>query len=205
MIKNIVFDMGQVLVTYVGDLVCQHLIEDEEERKEVSTAVFTSPEWILLDMGVMSEQDGLQRMQARLDNEHKRQLAAQCFWHWHEYNMKQKDGMEEVVRWLKSMGYGIYLCSNASVRLLQCYRELIPAVDCFDGILFSAEVLCIKPQKEMYEHLFKRFRLVPEECFFIDDMALNIEGGRRCGMDGYCFADGDVPKLKEALSNLNRR
>lgn len=205
MIKNIVFDMGQVLVNYVGDLVCQHLIEDESQRKEVSTAVFTSPEWILLDMGVMTEEDALLKMQSRLDTEHKRQMAAQCFWHWHEYNMKQKEGMEELVRWLKSTGYGIYLCSNASVRLLQCYREIIPAVECFDGILFSAEVLCIKPQKEMYEHLFKRFGLVPEECFFVDDLSLNIEGARSCGMDGYCFEDGDVDKLKTVLASLNRR
>lgn len=64
MIKNIVFDMGQVLVNYVGDLVCQHLIEDESQRKEVSTAVFTSPEWILLDMGVMTEEDALLKMQS---------------------------------------------------------------------------------------------------------------------------------------------
>lgn len=205
MIKNIVFDMGQVLVSYEGDLVCHYLIEDEAERREISTAVFTSPEWILLDMGVITEEEGLRKMQARLDTEHKRRLAAQCFWHWHEYNMKKKEGMEELVRWLKSMGYGIYLCSNASVRLLECYKEIIPAVDCFDGILFSAEVLCIKPQKEMYEHLFKRFGLVPGECFFIDDLDNNIEGARRCGMDGYCFADGDVGKLKTALSCLNRR
>ena len=113
--------------------------------------------------------------------------------------------MEEVVRWLKSMGYGIYLCSNASVRLLTCYKEVIPAIDCFDGVLFSADVQCLKPQKEMYQHLFDRFRLKPEECFFIDDLSLNIEGARRCGMDGYCFEDGDVGKLKEVLGSLNRQ
>ena len=43
MIKNIVFDMGQVLVSYVGNLVCQIYIEDEQERKDVSTSVFASP------------------------------------------------------------------------------------------------------------------------------------------------------------------
>lgn len=205
MIKNIVFDMGQVLVGYDGDLVCRHFIEDENERREVNTAVFLSPEWVFLDMGVMPEETALKKMQSRLDTEHKREMAALCFYHWHEYNMKAKEGMEELVRWLKSMGYGIYLCSNASVRLLTCYKEIIPAVECFDGLLFSAEVLCIKPQKEMYEHLFKRFHLKPEECFFIDDLDLNIEGARACGMDGYCFKDGDVAGLKKVLAGLNRR
>ena len=188
MIKNIVFDMGQVLVSYVGNLVCQIYIEDEQERKDVSTSVFASPEWVLLDMGVMPEEEALKKMQERLDTERKREQAEWCFWHWHEYNMKPKEGMEELVRWLKSMGYGIYLRSNASVRLLKCYKEVIPAIDCFDGILFSAEVQCLKPQKEMYGHLFDRFHLKPEECFFVDDLNLNIEGARRCGMEGYCLS-----------------
>ena len=91
MIKHIVFDMGQVLVSYVGDLVCQKCIEDEQERKEVSTSVFVSPEWILLDMGVMPEEEALKKMQDRLDTEHKRDMAAWCFWHWHEYNMRPKE------------------------------------------------------------------------------------------------------------------
>ena len=52
----------------------------------------------------------------------------------------------------------------------------------------------------MYQHLFKRFSLKPEECFFIDDLQLNIEGARACGMDGYCFADQNIEKLRAALA-----
>ena len=204
MIKNIVFDMGKVMLEYEPDIVCAHYIEDEEERKEVSRAVFLSPEWVLLEMGVIPEDAALKRMQSRLSTEHERQMAALCFEHWHEYNMYPKEGMGDIVRWLKSEGYGIYLCSNASVRLLACYQKVIPAIDCFDGVLFSAEVKCMKPQKEMYAHLFERFQLKPEECFFVDDWDLNIEGAQACGMDGYCFIDGNVEKLKKVLASLNQ-
>ena len=62
----------------------------------------------------------------------------------------------------------------------------------------------MKPQKEMYGHLFERFGLKPEECFFIDDLSHNIEGARAVGMYGYCFADGDVEKLKKRLETLNQ-
>jgi putative hydrolase of the HAD superfamily len=57
----------------------------------------------------------------------------------------------------------------------------------------------------MYEYLFERFQLKPNECFFIDDQLLNIEGGRACGMDGYCFEDGDVGKLRQRLLHINDR
>ena len=116
--------------------------------------------------------------------------------------MWKNEEMEALVRELKAKGYGLYVCSNASIRLPSCYKAVIPAVECFDGLLFSAEVKCIKPQKEMYEHFFRRFGLKPEECYFIDDLPMNIEGARACGMDGHCFADGSVENLRKDLEKV---
>ena len=199
MVKNIVFDMGKVLTDYVPDAVCRHYIKDEAMIRKISDAVFVSPEWVLLDLGVVPEDEGLRRITERLDTPQEKEWAAQCFWHWHEYNMWHMEGMEELVRSLKAAGYGIYLCSNASVRLLTCWQKVIPAADCFDGILFSGPEKCMKPQKEIYERLFARFSLKPEECLFIDDQPLNIQGAAECGMRGYVY-DGDREKLKQWLS-----
>ena len=101
MIKNIVFDMGKVLTDYVADEVCRHFIEDEAERRQVCTSVFISPEWVLLDMGVIGEEEALRRMQERLPGEHAKEMAALCFWHWHEYNMWPMEGMGELIKALK--------------------------------------------------------------------------------------------------------
>ena len=46
-IRNIVFDMGGVLVEYQPDRVVREFVEDEAERRAVCTSVFVSPEWIL--------------------------------------------------------------------------------------------------------------------------------------------------------------
>ena len=72
MIKNIVFDMGNVLVRYDSMRTCRQFMEDEEERNLVNTSVFVSPEWIFLDMGVISEDQALKKMQARLPEGHAR-------------------------------------------------------------------------------------------------------------------------------------
>lgn len=201
LIKNIVFDMGKVLVGYDAMRVCRRYVEDETDRRQVCTAVFVSPEWLLMDMGVIPEPQALAQICARLPARLHAQ-AGLCLRDWHKYNMWTLTDMEPVLRRLKDRRFGLYVCSNASMRLLECYREVLPAPDCFDGILFSAEVRCMKPQEEMYRHLFRRFGLKPEECFFIDDVELNIEGARACGMDGYCFADGDMGKLRTVLDGL---
>ena len=85
---------------------------------------------------------------------------------------------------------------------------MIPAIDCFDGILFSAEEKCVKPQKEIYLRLFEKFSLKPEECFFIDDLDLNIQGAKNCGMDWILFCRRRCGKVKKrsgksACSGLN--
>ena len=175
MIKNIVFDMGKVLVNYDSFRASRHFAADEREMEAVNTSVFVSPEWLMLDMGVITEEEALRRMQDRLPQGRAREAAALCLEHWHEYCMWPVEGMESLV---------------------------IPGIRLFDGVLFSAEVKCIKPQREIYLHLFDRFRLKPEECFFIDDQLLNIEGAKACGMEGYCFADGDVEKLRQVLKGL---
>lgn len=193
--------MGKVLVGYDAMRVCRHYIEDIEDQKRVCTAMFVSPEWLLMDMGVLPEEQALAQICGRLP-ERLHEAAALCMDNWHRYCMWTMEEMEPVLADLKAGGYGIYLCSNASVRLLECYQDVIPGIAYFDGILFSAEERCIKPQKEIYERLFERFDLKPSECFFIDDLQLNIDGARACGMDGYCFADGDIGRLKTVLADL---
>lgn len=62
MIKNIVFDMGNVLVAYDGRKVCKHYIKDKKDRKRVFTAIFQSPEWVYLDMGMIPEEQAVDQM-----------------------------------------------------------------------------------------------------------------------------------------------
>ena len=160
---------------------------------------------MLLDMGVISEEAALKRILSRLDSDKERELAALCFEQWHLYNMHPKAGMDKVVRELKERGFGLYVCSNASLRLPACSGRVIPEAQLFDGMLFSAQVKCMKPQKEMYGHLFSMFHLKPEECFFVDDWDLNIEGAAACGMRGYCFEDGMWRSCARFWRNCNKK
>lgn len=203
MIKHIVFDMGKVLVDYDPMYACDQLVENPADRERVCTAVFVSPEWLLLDIGVISEEQALRQMCARLP-QRLHEAAGNCLAQWHRYCMRPREDMAVLVREMKQKGYGIYLLSNASNRLPGMYQDVIPAVECFDGVVFSAAEKYIKPQKEIYERFFDRFGLKPEECYFIDDLKMNIDGAKACGMDGYWFADGDIGRLRAKLNELNQ-
>ena len=197
-IKNIVFDMGRVLLDYDPVLVARHMGASEEESALIKKHLFGSEEWILLDKGTITEEEALERIQERLPNERMRKLAKECLSCWHEYNISSKPGMEAVVRDLKAKGYRMYICSNASLRF-RTFQNEIPGFSMMEGALVSAEEKLLKPDPAIYRRLFEKFQIRPEESFFIDDLQENIDGAKACGMAGYCFADGDVVKLRKEL------
>ena len=107
--------------------------------------------------------------------------------------------MAELVRELKEAGYGLYLLSNASLRM-PAYWPRVPGNEFFDGVLLSCQVRYVKPEQEIFRLLFERFGLKPEECFFVDDAPLNIEAAFCAGMAGAVF-HGDAEDLR---TNLRR-
>ena len=138
MIRNIVFDMGMVLLEYDPVKVCWEYTDNPEDVEWMRRELFDSKEWSLLDEGTLTDAQALERVQKRLPNEHLRWLAKESLEHWHEYNIWAKPGMGELVKELKEKGCGIYLCSNCSVRL-RVFEHEIPGIEYFDGTLVSAE------------------------------------------------------------------
>ena len=196
MIKNVIFDMGQVLIHWTPELYLARYELKEEDKQLLKTEVFGGVEWVQLDRGSISEDDALDAICARLPRKLQR-IAEELVTEWWRQPMHPVDGMAELIAQLKCKGYGIYLLSNANMRLRDYFRW-IPGASYFDGIMVSAEEKMLKPHYEIYKALFERFDLKPEECFFVDDNPLNIEGAACCGMAGTVFR-GDVNRLKREL------
>lgn len=196
MIRNVVFDMGQVLITWDAETLLRKLGVAEEDHEILAREVFRSVAWVRLDRGTYTEEqtvaDILPKLPERL---HWAVRELVCAW-WKKH-IYPTPGMGDLIHELKENGYGIYLLSNANLNL-RTYFHKIPGSECFDGLLVSAEEKLLKPQHEIYERLCDRFDLKPEECFFVDDVPANIEGAACIGMHGAVFYK-DVPRLRADL------
>lgn len=197
--KNILLDMGNVLITYNPEWVIRHYTEDEELIREVKNIVFNSQEWFLLDAGLIEEEKAERNWMERLSSDKARELAHLSFQNWHLYNMKVIPGTAEIIRALKENGKEIYLLSNASLRLLSIYKEVIPAVECFSGIFYSAAHKCVKPQDIIYERFLKEYSLKPSDCFFIDDLEENISAAKAVGISGAVMKSRTAKETAEIL------
>ena len=69
----------------------------------------------------------------------------------------------------------------------------------FEGRIISALEHTIKPEKEIYQILFDRYHLVPEETLFVDDLIANIEAAHALGIQTVHFTDriAAVEKIRE--------
>ena len=198
MIKNIIFDMGQVLIHWRPHMFTGHYGLEEAEEQLLIKELFTNMEWPQLDRGTISDEEAIASVSKRLP-EKLHPIVEDVITGWWKLPLVPMEGMEDLIRGLKENGYRIYLLSNASICLRQ-YFHRIPGSQYFDGHIVSSEHKLLKPQPEIYETLFERYNLVPEECFFIDDSPYNIEGAYMCGMTGAVF-HGDVEELRYNLQN----
>jgi glucose-1-phosphatase len=71
----------------------------------------------------------------------------------------------------------------------------------FEGGVFSHEAKCMKPEDDIYRQLIEGFDLAPAECFYIDDLAANIEAGKRHGLHCYQYNPAHHAGLVSALES----
>lgn len=196
MIRNIIFDMGNVLIRFEPDVFLERAGVAGADKTLLLREVFRSLEWARMDRGSLTDGEAAELICARVP-ERLRDAVWKLVTFW-DRPILEVDGMRALIEELKSLNYGIYLLSNASLRQHE-YWPRIPASRYFDGTLISADVKLVKPQPEIYRALCERFALKPEECFFIDDAIINIEGAYCCGIAGAVFHD-DVRELRRALN-----
>lgn len=197
MIKNIVFDMGGVLITYDSRSVARSYTENDADGLLLWEEAVHSVEWLKMDRGTIQEEEAVISICKRLPN-HLHENVRKFMREWH-HSLPPFPEMEELIRRLKDSGYRIYLLSNTSVRFHE-FRKGIPALKYFDGEFISADWHLLKPEPEIYQAFFQHYGLVPAECFFIDDMPANIEAADRAGMCGYVYHE-DIARLEQALRN----
>ena len=194
-IKNVVFDMGGVLMDWNPVKISHALCPNPDDAALLAHAVFDSREWGWVDAGAIAPETVAWTAKLKLP-ERLHDLADVFALHWFDV-FEPLPAMGELVRELKADGYGVYLLSNAGPTF-EDYRHRIPAIDVFDGILVSCYEHVVKPDAAIYQLFCNRYGLEPAGCLFIDDMERNVIGAQRTGMQGYVY-DGDVDALRRFI------
>ena len=182
MIRNLIFDVGDVLFSYRWDAVLRESGLRDEEILSARDEIFCSEIWNEgLDMGIMTTEDALAAYRLRCP--HFADTAAYMLAHGPELAVPRPEIYGKMMK-LKEKGYRIYLLSNYSEDLFRQHTQGREFMKALDGAVVSYQVKMIKPDEGIYRALLEKYDLDPEECFFMDDRAENIEAGKRLGFHG---------------------
>lgn len=191
MIKNIIFDVGKVLVEYDPVGYMEKRGYTKEEQRIIMEAVFQNPLWTVADRGPIETKALIEGFVANAPDHEE--LIRDAYGHAEE-TIWEMPYTVEWVKGLKERGYHLYVLSNYGKDLLARTRDKMPFLPYMDGVVFSHECHLLKPEWEIYKHLCDSYSLLPSECVFLDDNAENIEAARDFGIHGIRFTGYEEAK-----------
>lgn len=196
MIKNIIFDLGNVLLKSSPSIVLENLNISDEIKNNIKSKFFNN--WQHIDLGEESIKEHLDNCKFNFDIDKSTREILLNYYKYRPFNNE----MIELMNKLKHNNYKIFILSNNNKETCE-YLKQLPIFERIDGWIVSCDYHIVKPNKEIYVKLFNTFNIKPDECFFIDDNKKNVEIGAILGMQGFTFKYSNN-NIDELINNMKQ-
>ena len=184
--KNIVFDIGNVLVKWSPRDIIQTVFSDNPDPRLLVEQFFKNPLFYDLNLGKITEKEAaiiysrdlnlpLSVMHTILDQAKK--------------SLTPIEGSFELLEDAYNAGIPLYSITDNIREFISYLKQTYSFFDRFLGVIVSAEVGFLKPSEKIYQCLIQQYNLDPYETVFIDDIEKNVEGAKNVGMHGIQFTD----------------
>ncbi|MDD4556562.1 MAG: HAD family phosphatase [Alphaproteobacteria bacterium] len=189
MIKNVVFDVGRVLIAWNPYLLYREVFKTDEEVDAFFKKIDFYNWNLSMDAGKSFAQGVAEKVAEFPMYEKEIRLFDEG---WEKTVPNALVEPVAVLKKLKQAGYPVYALTNFSKEKFEKTLNRFDFFKCFDGIVVSAEEKMVKPDLAFFDLLCKRYHLKPEETLFIDDSEVNIEGAKVFGLQTILFKYPDL-------------
>ena len=197
-IKNIVFDLGNVLIKFDKDTYLEEKLP-KEKREAFHQNIINTKEWQMLDRGTLTYSEA-----KKIFKERTPYLAAEIedFFDKDFFKLLKpiKENIELLYKLRDHYEYKLYVLSNFHKDSFEYVFKHNDFFKLFEGCLVSCYFKLLKPEEKIYDTLLYEFGLIPEETLFIDDIKQNIEAAEKKHIKGLYLPD--YTKLKQELEKI---
>ncbi|MGM9946589.1 HAD-IA family hydrolase [Floccifex sp.] len=179
MIKNIVYDLGNVLVTFDPHSFLNELIQSKEKEQKIYDFYFKSDKWILYDQGIYSTKD-LKEMGIQMFPELRKEIEIVLDL-WIEYVKPIPENIECLSFFSNYQQFIISDIPESNYLYLKTNYDFLNQVN---GGIFSYQEKIVKPNKKMFTRLLEKYKIKAHECVFIDDKLENVQAAQSLGFYG---------------------
>jgi len=199
MIKNVIFDYGNVLVDWNPAYLFLPVFGGDEEKCRFFTDNVCNREWFTrMDRG-----EDMDKCVAELQVQYPQYADAVAMFRDRWFDMCNGDipGMLEIIQDLKNKGVVVYGLTNWPAETFAEARRRFKTLANIDKFVVSSAVKLAKPDPAIYKLLISKYDLKPEECVFIDDRKDNVDTAIRLGMSGIVYP-GSAEELTPLLNRF---
>lgn len=205
MIKNIIFDLGNVIVQNPNIEIVKEFFKEEKDAINFNEYIFKSEFWKLMDLGKMNNLEIANAIkEEKLVDVTNYDEVENFMLNWFtKCNVNFKT--MEIGKRLKQKGYNIYILSNMSKATFEYFSKKYEFFTMVDGAIVSAYEGIKKPDSKIFELLLERYSLNAEECILIDDDDTNktLEVANFIGINGRRVNSNDSDDVIELLKENN--
>jgi len=198
--KNYIFDLGKVIVRYDPEIMTSAYVKDPKDIAMLKDIVFDRLYWDKLDDGSITDEELIECVKKRLPEKYH-SAAELIYSNWY-HNMPLIEKTVELIKKIKSGGGKLYLLSNISIGFAEKYiddEKIKNVLDIFDGLVFSGPLGIAKPNEKIFKYILEKYRLISDECCFIDDNPDNIEGARKFGINAFLFSEDHLCNIEAQI------
>lgn len=180
-IKNLIFDVGHVLIGYGRvKLFTDHNIPLKDAARITREVYQEEDLWADgIDRGTLTIPEALEEYQKRFPDDIE--LIEWFITNTYKMVIPHPEIWDKIAR-LKSQRYSVYLLSNYAKELFRKHTEGLPFLELIDGGVISYQVKVSKPDARIYQILMEKYHLLPEECLFFDDKKENVTAAMNLGI-----------------------
>ncbi|MFC4993155.1 HAD family hydrolase [Rubritalea tangerina] len=110
------------------------------------------------------------------------------------------EGTWKLAEQLKAEGHRLILYSNTNAIHASHCLDTYDVFKHFDHAVFSHEIGAIKPHDDFFTRSFDQFAILPEQTYYIDDLAENVAAGRAHGLNAHQYSASNHQALLDWIA-----
>ncbi len=200
-IKNIIFDIGNVLLKWSPIEIVIKTFPEHHNHQQLTIQLAKSQIWFDLNLGKITEKQAisLYHQVLGIDVIKLEELM---------FNVKESlipiEGSLKLLNKLYKIDISLYTITDNVKEIVSYIKQKYDFWHKFKGSAVSAEIGFLKPAPEIYLHLLDTYNLIPQECVFIDDIKCNVRGAQNANMFSFQFTNSKActDRLKKLGVNV---
>ena len=192
--KNIIFDLGGVILKGEPKSVLNKIDASKEEKKELEKFFQDGEE---LDLGLISLEDQFNKCNYSNNIINKYKDILLNYYKLRDINYELID----LINKLKNNNYNIYILSDNSKEASNYYLNILKNID---GYILSCDYNSLKKDGLLFEKLIEKYNINPEDSYFIDNNIDNILVAKKYSFNSFLYDENkDIDFLIKDMEKYN--